>query len=39
VIIRSPKMKSERSTAWYAASVDRRFKACLGRAQGPTQGN
>lgn len=32
VVIRSPKMKQERSTAWFARSVERRYLACLARA-------
>jgi hypothetical protein len=31
VAILSPKMKQERSTAWFAQSVDRRYRACLAR--------
>ena len=33
VVIQSPKMKGERSTRWYAESVDRRFQLCLQRAR------
>lgn len=37
VTIRSPKMSKERSTAWFARSVDTRFQRCLERyrAQAP----
>ena len=31
VTIRSPKMSKERSTAWFARSVDTRFQRCLER--------
>jgi hypothetical protein len=33
VVIASPKMKGERSTRWYAESVDRKFQQCLARAR------
>ena len=31
VTLRSPKLSRERTTAWFAESVDRRFNACLAR--------
>ncbi len=31
VVIRSPKMSSERSTAWFAQSVNRRYQKCMAR--------
>lgn len=31
VLIRSPKMRGDRSTAWFARSVDRRYQQCLQR--------
>ncbi len=31
VSIRSPKIQGEKSTAWFARNVDRRFQKCLGR--------
>lgn len=32
VVIRSPKITGDKSTAWFAQNVDRRYRACLGRA-------
>ncbi|MET0405305.1 MAG: DUF1615 family protein, partial [Cystobacter sp.] len=32
VVIRSPKLSGERSTAWFAQSVSKRYERCLGRA-------
>jgi uncharacterized protein DUF1615 len=32
VVIRSPKLSGDRSTAWFAQSVNKRFQRCLGRA-------
>ncbi|MFL5351436.1 DUF1615 family protein [Archangium sp.] len=31
VVIRSPKMSTERSTAWFAQSVNKRYQKCMGR--------
>ncbi|PTL81536.1 DUF1615 family protein [Vitiosangium sp. GDMCC 1.1324] len=31
VVIRSPKMSTERSTAWFAQSVNKRYLRCMGR--------
>jgi hypothetical protein len=31
VTLRSPKLSRERTTAWFAESVDRRFNTCLAR--------
>ena len=31
VVIRSPKMSSEKSTAWFAQSVNKRYQKCMGR--------
>lgn len=31
VTIRSPKMSTERSTAWFAQSVNKRYQKCMGR--------
>ncbi len=31
VVIRSPKMRGDRSTAWFARNVDRRYQQCLAR--------
>jgi len=32
VVIRSPKLSGDRSTAWFAQSVNKRYQRCLGRA-------
>jgi hypothetical protein len=37
VVIRSPKLSGERSTAWFAQSVNKRFERCLGRATPATR--
>ena len=36
VVIKSPKISGERSTAWFAQSVNKRFQRCLGRAAAPS---
>jgi len=33
VKLRSPKMKNERSTAWFARSVQGRYEKCLARGR------
>ena len=38
VALRSPKMKKERSTEWFARAVDRRFRACLARGRTAERG-
>ena len=35
VVVRSPKINGERSTAWFAQSAQKRFQRCLGRAGPP----
>ncbi len=35
VVIRSPKLSGDRSTAWFAQSVNKRYQRCLGRAAAP----
>ncbi|MDY7225770.1 DUF1615 family protein [Hyalangium rubrum] len=37
VAIRSPKMSQDRTTAWFARSVDRRFQRCLGQHRAPAK--
>jgi hypothetical protein len=37
VAISSPKFTGTRSTAWFAQSVDRRYRACLVRAGAPSE--
>jgi hypothetical protein len=37
VVIRSPKLSGDRSTAWFAQSVNKRFQRCLGRATPATK--